>query len=439
MLSPPVPKLARTRQELAQHDGTHGSYWTAIDGEVYDISEFVRAHPGGSIIRLAAGRDATILLESYHPTASLGRVRRALKNEATHLGPLISEANGNEDPTFYRVIRQRVDRYLKTRGLDRHGQVWRSMVETGLVLTVFALAWYARAVSGSYLAAIVCGLMLGRIGFLMHTGNHCATTRYPWGNRLMGMLMDFAGGSSRVWSVDHQLAHHEAPNVHGKDNDCEIANPLLRFHPHIGRRWWHRFQHIITFSVMSMGLLKWVFSDVVDHAKGRVGNTPFHVSFTDWVRVLSFKGSWLLMHLFIPAALVGWGTAVGTMVVMMVVGAYYTESIFIVNHIQPDLVPKQHEHWAVAQVRATSNGPRGHASPTDFRGASTIRSSITCSRPWPPTCTRRSARLCARPARNSGCPTTTSRDSTARGGRRFATWPNSVASPRIFLVDFLVD
>ncbi|MGB1013746.1 MAG: cytochrome b5-like heme/steroid binding domain-containing protein, partial [Nannocystaceae bacterium] len=117
MLSPPAPKFARTLEELAQHDGTHGSYWTAIDGEVYDISTFVKAHPGGSIIRLAAGRDATVLLESYHPTASLGRVRRALKTEATHLGPLATKVDQNADPTFYRVVRQRVDRYLKARNL----------------------------------------------------------------------------------------------------------------------------------------------------------------------------------------------------------------------------------------------------------------------------------------------------------------------------------
>jgi len=359
MLSPPAPKFARTLEELAQHDGTHGSYWTAIDGEVYDISAFVKAHPGGSIIRLAAGRDATVLLESYHPTASLGRVRRALKTEATHLGPLATKVDQNADPTFYRVVRQRVDRYLKARNLDRHGKVWRSMAETGLMLIVFAIAWYFRAFEGSYLAAIVSGLMLGRLGFLMHTGNHCATTRSSWGNHLLGLLMDVAGGSSRVWRVDHQVAHHEAPNIHGKDNDCEIASPLLRFHPEVGRRWWHRYQHIVTFTVMSMGLLKWLLSDFVDHAKGRVGNTSFHVSFADWARLLSFKALWLLMHLFIPATLVGWGPAVGTLVVMMVVGAYYTESIFIVNHIQPELVPERREHWAIAQVRATSNWSSG--------------------------------------------------------------------------------
>jgi cytochrome b involved in lipid metabolism len=43
--------------ELASHTGLDGVYWTAINGKVYDFTNFVDVHPGGSkIIRLAAGR-----------------------------------------------------------------------------------------------------------------------------------------------------------------------------------------------------------------------------------------------------------------------------------------------------------------------------------------------------------------------------------------------
>src|SRR5438105_1253480 len=46
-----------TLEELEEHGGKNGSYWTAINGKVYDISQFVDKHPGGSkIIKLAAGR-----------------------------------------------------------------------------------------------------------------------------------------------------------------------------------------------------------------------------------------------------------------------------------------------------------------------------------------------------------------------------------------------
>jgi cytochrome b involved in lipid metabolism len=42
-------------------------YTTTIDGVEYDITEFMKTHPGGdNMLILAAGRDASILFHSYH-------------------------------------------------------------------------------------------------------------------------------------------------------------------------------------------------------------------------------------------------------------------------------------------------------------------------------------------------------------------------------------
>ncbi len=357
MLDTTADKL--TLEEVARHDGRDGSYWTVVDNHVYDITEFVRDHPGGSIIRIAAGRDASVLFEQYHGPKSLGRARVALRERAHLIGRLAAQAGETVDPTFFRVVRQRVARHLHTRGLNRRGYPWRTIVELAIVMLVFVAAWVWRVAEGSYLAAIVCGVMLGRLGFLMHSGNHAASFGNRVGNRVLGLLMDFAGGSSRVWTVDHQVSHHLHPNVHGRDNDCAIGSPLLRFHPKLRRRTWHRYQHIVTFVGMSIGLIKWLVSDIVDHATGHAGVTRFHVTPGDWARLLAFKLNWMCIHIVIPGLVVGWGTALGTAFVMMAAGAYYVESIFIVNHIQPGLVPPHKEHWAMTQVRATSNWSSG--------------------------------------------------------------------------------
>lgn len=42
--------------ELAKNNGKNGVWYTAINGAVYDISALINKHPGGEIIRLAAGR-----------------------------------------------------------------------------------------------------------------------------------------------------------------------------------------------------------------------------------------------------------------------------------------------------------------------------------------------------------------------------------------------
>ncbi|KAI0936188.1 hypothetical protein AcV5_004386 [Taiwanofungus camphoratus] len=75
-------------QEVAQHD-TAKSCWVIISNKVYDVTEFLPAHPGGSkIILKCAGRDAT---EEYEPLHPQDAVDRYLPREK-HLGELSSAA-----------------------------------------------------------------------------------------------------------------------------------------------------------------------------------------------------------------------------------------------------------------------------------------------------------------------------------------------------------
>eukprot|EP00166_Cyanidium_caldarium_P004964 ctg_562.g260 len=79
-------------EEVAAHN-TAGSAWVAAHGKVYDVTDFVDRHPGGrELILLAAGRDATYLIESYHPfTEAPWRV--LVKHE-------IGELASNEHPPY---------------------------------------------------------------------------------------------------------------------------------------------------------------------------------------------------------------------------------------------------------------------------------------------------------------------------------------------------
>jgi cytochrome b involved in lipid metabolism len=48
------------RSQVAQHNNDAHGYWLIVDDVVYDVSEFMPAHPGGErILQLYAGRDAT--------------------------------------------------------------------------------------------------------------------------------------------------------------------------------------------------------------------------------------------------------------------------------------------------------------------------------------------------------------------------------------------
>ncbi|KAG1334230.1 cytochrome b5 domain-containing protein RLF [Cocos nucifera] len=52
--------------EVRQH-GTEGSIWTVLKGRVYNISPYMKFHPGGvDMLMKAAGKDCTLLFNKYH-------------------------------------------------------------------------------------------------------------------------------------------------------------------------------------------------------------------------------------------------------------------------------------------------------------------------------------------------------------------------------------
>ncbi|KAJ5668709.1 hypothetical protein N7462_009779 [Penicillium macrosclerotiorum] len=58
--------MTLTRAEIKQHN-TRQSCWVAIHGAVYDVTEFLDAHPGGATVILrCAGKDATDDFDSVH-------------------------------------------------------------------------------------------------------------------------------------------------------------------------------------------------------------------------------------------------------------------------------------------------------------------------------------------------------------------------------------
>ena len=52
-----------TMEEVAQHD-TRDDCWIAIDGKVYDVTDFITSHPGGSAILEGCGTDGSELYET---------------------------------------------------------------------------------------------------------------------------------------------------------------------------------------------------------------------------------------------------------------------------------------------------------------------------------------------------------------------------------------
>ena len=67
---PPPQEI--TPRELAEHS-TPGDCWTALRGKVYDMTPYLKFHPGGSHLLVAVGgKDATRVFDAYHAWVNAG-------------------------------------------------------------------------------------------------------------------------------------------------------------------------------------------------------------------------------------------------------------------------------------------------------------------------------------------------------------------------------
>lgn len=84
-----------TPEEISQHNNVDKRVWVVINGKVYDLTDFLNVHPGGSeIILKYAGKDASFFFDSIHPA---GVIEQMLPSEA-YVGEL--EGEMEEDPAI---------------------------------------------------------------------------------------------------------------------------------------------------------------------------------------------------------------------------------------------------------------------------------------------------------------------------------------------------
>ncbi|EEQ83449.1 hypothetical protein RJZ56_005869 [Blastomyces dermatitidis] len=69
-----------TAAEVAQHNKAENGMYIIIDSDVYDITDFLDEHPGGSkILKRVAGKDASKQFWKYHNAGVLTKYGGKLK------------------------------------------------------------------------------------------------------------------------------------------------------------------------------------------------------------------------------------------------------------------------------------------------------------------------------------------------------------------------
>mmetsp|Transcript_5801 Transcript_5801/g.10391 ORF Transcript_5801/g.10391 Transcript_5801/m.10391 type:complete len:506 (+) Transcript_5801:99-1616(+) len=245
--------------------------WCAIHGEVYDVTKFSNVHPGGDIILLAAGKEATTLFETYHVRGVSDSLLRKYR-----IGKLAQDdkvdVEGSYytwDSEFYKTLRKRVIARLDERKIARRGgpEIW---IKAIMLLVGFWFNLYLMNTldpqGGAIVASMLVGIFAAFIGTcIQHDGNHGTFAFSNVMNKAAGWTLDMIGASAFTWEFQHVLGHHPYTNLIEKENgisrvahlkldpksadqesdpDVFSTYPHLRLHPWHIKKWYHKYQHI---------------------------------------------------------------------------------------------------------------------------------------------------------------------------------------------------
>ncbi|CAI2163869.1 10968_t:CDS:10 [Funneliformis geosporum] len=347
-----------TWEELANHNKADDAY-VAVRGNVYDITNFIKRHPGGEdILLFAAGRDATQAFETYH---ELGKPDLVLKKY--FIGTLISnELPVFIEPTeFHRTLKKRVEDYFQNNQIDPKNRItiWLryAVIFGSLIGSYYAQFFITYIVERTWLQimfAIIMGFACAQIGLNpLHDASHFS-----------GATHDFLNGASHlVWTYQHAFGHHIYTNIADADPDILTDDPdFRRIKP--SQNWYSRYINQQTFVPLLYGLLafKTRIQDIsivyIIGSNGKIRINPL----STWHTSIFWGGKafFILFRIIIPLIIIpAWKFAL-LFVIADLVTSYWLALTFQANHVVeevewplPDETGLIQKDWAEMQIVTT--------------------------------------------------------------------------------------
>lgn len=392
------PTAVYTWEELAQH-GTEQSAWIAINGFVYDITQFIDRHPGGKeILLLCTGRDATDLFNSYHPFTKLPRqvlAKYRIGSLSSYEHPVYKPDSG-----FYTEAADAVKKYFEQTGKnskDPIGMIQRMVPVYVTFVLAYVLVYAVPNLSFGtrFGLAVVLGVCQGMpLTGWMHDASHTAignSERWWW--NVGRFALDYVSGSSMLsWRNQHVIGHHVYTNVMGADPDLPNTlegDPRRLVHEQVFASI-YRWQHLYLPPLYGLLALKSRIQDVIEifskHTNGPIRVNP--ISTQDHLRMVSSKCVWAFYRIIVPFVFLPVISSVTNFLPLFFATefttGYWLAFNFQVSHVSDDCEFLFSDHskradgkcpavvedeWALSQIRTTMDYGHGDPVATYFSGA----------------------------------------------------------------------
>ncbi|WOK99364.1 hypothetical protein Cni_G08076 [Canna indica] len=212
-------EVAKTRRITSEELGHHkapSDLWISIHGKVYDVTEWVKDHPGGELPLLSlGGQDATDAFVASHPASAWAHLDRRL-----FVGHL---ADYSVSPVS-RDYRRLLGEFSRSGLFERKGHVAAFNLCLMLVLIIASVAGVLFSSSAAIHA--LCGGLMGYLwiqsGWIGHDSGHYRIVENPRLNRLAQIVTGncLTGISIGWWKRNHNF-HHIVCNSLDFDPDLQ--------------------------------------------------------------------------------------------------------------------------------------------------------------------------------------------------------------------------
>lgn len=323
--------------------------WLVIEGQVYNITEWSKRHPGGSrLISHYAGQDATEAFRAFHNDHDF--VRKYMK--ALHVGS-VGETEQDKDETLkkdFEELRQTAQRMkLFT------PSVCFFIVQFAHIIAFEILAYLTLYYWGTgwlpWLVSVMCySIVEAQSGWTQHDFGHLSVFNSTRFNHWMHQyIMCFTKGASCDWWNHLHYQHHAKPNVLYKDPDVRLEAVFVLGETMPKRvakerktsppyNWQHRY-----FFAVGPPLLFPVYFQymVFYHA----------ISRKKWVDLIVMLGFYFKFF-YLYSGLLGWGV-IPYYLAFRIVGSHWFVWVSQSNHIPMEIEDDKERCWVPLQMYAT--------------------------------------------------------------------------------------
>ncbi|CAJ1400674.1 unnamed protein product [Effrenium voratum] len=197
-----------------------------ISGADYDLSAFVKQHPGGPIaIGLGRGIDCTQLFVTYHAAGSPARAILEKYRVSSKTAEL-------QESEFHKALCQTVKDHFAGQGKWAHKASYSHLVLLAAIMLAMIASWWAWFAGYwfSLLTLPISSWLVFANG--VHDASHFAVTSVAWVNHAMTFPALPLFSNPITWYSQHVVKHHCHCNEVDEDVDLYHLMPI-RLHKHV--------------------------------------------------------------------------------------------------------------------------------------------------------------------------------------------------------------